>query len=65
MVIAPWVSVPQPCPVKSSNRDSWTAEEREKAQNRVVATDLNHLQELASWSFDFYAFSSNQFFPFS
>lgn len=45
---APWVSIPQPCPVNTANRDSWTAQEREKAQDRVVATSLDHLQELVS-----------------
>lgn len=43
---APWVSKPLPCPVNNKNRDTWTELERGKAQDRVVATSLDHFQEL-------------------
>lgn len=45
-VTAPWVSGCTPCPVTSANRDQWTEMERQKAEDRVVATDLENLQKL-------------------
>lgn len=45
-VQAPWVSTVKPCPVKHANRDEWTEVERQKADDRVVAKSLEHLQQL-------------------
>lgn len=45
-VKTPWVSQVTPCPVKNANRDGWTEEERQKAEDRVVADSLEHLQQL-------------------
>lgn len=39
-----------PCPVDAGNRDSWTGEERDKAEKRINAQDLTHLQNLVSSS---------------
>lgn len=45
-VTAPWVSERTPIPVGKANRNEWTEVERQKAENRVVAADLDDLQKL-------------------
>lgn len=51
---APWIFSKTPCPVNKDNRDAWTAAERIKAENRVIAKDLDHLQALVSLPFPIY-----------
>jgi len=48
-IISPLELRDTPCPVNEDNRDSWTAAQRREAEeNRIVAKDLNHLQEFVN-----------------
>lgn len=42
----PWICAKTPCPVKDSNRDEWTALEREKGQDRLIPKDLRGLKKM-------------------
>lgn len=47
-VKVPWISGKTSCPVKDRNRDVWTALEREKGEDHIIAKDIEDLKKLAS-----------------
>lgn len=42
----PWAFPRKKSPVNSENCDRWTEIEREKAEKRIIPTDLDHLRKL-------------------